>query len=292
MLMFRQRRQTVIVAVVYQPERGFFVHFHEKWRGYTFPLRRRHPTDFEEAYAAREALRAAVGRPLHHAEARPLEYLPVVGVSQRTDREVLYQYQAFEVEPNEPLPDGGLGCRHGFLTLDALLQADLVTWTTKALVGELLGNQQVAVAVVCRPGPDGCEFLMIRSASYRGYFPPASRLKTDVSPRAEARQAVERETGYHGRSTPGQPLTVKDVHFSPRFQCDRQFVFHVVPVVLPALDLSGVPNELEHQLQRTGVLWRWVSEAELADPPGNGLSPTVAAIREALLQAARQAGCP
>jgi hypothetical protein len=282
--MFWQRMQAVIVAVVYEPERGFFVSFNEKWQGYGFPMRKRRPTDYDEAFTAREALREAVGLRLPRAEARPLEYVAYRGASGRTGRETLYLYQAYEVDPNERLPAGGLGSRHGFLSCEDLVTADLVTWSTKVIVKELMENQEVALAVICRRGAGGREFLMVRSARYGGYFFPASRLKTDSRPTWEAVEAVRRETGYFAPMKCGTPRAVEDVHVSPRFGCPRRYVFHIVPVLLPAVDLSAAPNRLEEGLGRTEALWRWVGEAELADPAGNDLSPTVVAVVDAAVR--------
>jgi hypothetical protein len=288
--MFRQRRQPVIVAVVFDPDRGFFVSFNEKWQGYTFPMRKRRPTDYEEAFTAREALREAVNLRLSRAEAKPLEYVEHRGVSGRTGREVVYQYQAFEIDPNESLPSGGLGSRHGFLGREELLEADMVTWSTRLILRELLENQQVAAAVICRRGDSGREFLMVRSASYRGYFFPAARLKTASEPRWVAVEAVRQDTGFP-RMTPGDAVVARDVHDSPRFGCERTFVFHMVPVRPAGVDLSAAPHAFEECLRRTGVPWRWVGEDELADPARNGLSPTVAAVHEAAARAADQV-CP
>jgi 8-oxo-dGTP pyrophosphatase MutT (NUDIX family) len=286
--MLWRRTQEVIVAVVYDPERGFLLTFNDRWGAYTFPMRKRRPTDHDEAFTAREALREALGVRLPRAEARPLEYVEYRGTSARTGREAIYLYQAFEVDPNESLPPGGFGCRHGFLSPEALVSADQVSWSTKVIVKELMENQEVALAVLCRPGASGHEFLMVRSASYGGYFFPASRLKTKDPPVWEAVEAVRRETRYFAPIRCGTPIAVPDVHFSPRFGRPRRFVFHVVPVRLPAVDLSTSPNRLEEGLRRAEALWHWVDAAEFADPAAYDLSPTVTAVREAVLRACEQ----
>ncbi len=283
--MFWQRTRDVIAAVVYDSDRGFLLAYNEKWGAYAFPMRKRRPTDHDEAFTAREALREALGLPLPRADAKPLEHVEVRGTSWRTEREGLYRYQAFEVDPGEALPAGGFGRRHGFLRTDDLVRADLVSWSTKLIIKELMENQEVALGVLCRPGAAGREFLMVRSAPYRGYFFPAARLRTNDPPLWEAVSALRGDTGYFAPIRCGAAEVVPDVHFSPRFDCPRRFVFHVVPVALPAVDLSASPNALEESLRRTGVLWRWVEEAELADPSRNGLSQTIAAVREAVLRA-------
>jgi hypothetical protein len=290
--MLWQRRQPVIVAVVFEPDRGFFVTFNDKWQGYAFPMRKRRPTDAGDDFTAREALRDAVNLRLPRAEAKPLEYVEHRGTSGRTGRDTVYQYQAFEVDPRESLPAGGLGSRHGFLGREQLLEADMVTWSTKRILQELLDNQEVAAAVICRPGASGREFLMVRSANYRGYFFPAARFKTASRPAWSAVEAVRHDTGFFGPMSCGEAVAVRDVHDSPRFQCQRGFVFHLVPVRLAGVDLSAAPNRLEESLLRTGVLWRWVEEDELATPALNGLSPTVASLREAAARACDQSGPP
>jgi hypothetical protein len=286
--MWWQRTQAVVVAVVFDPDRGFLLDFNERWGAYAFPMRKRRPTDHDEAFTAREALRDALGLPLPRAEARPLEFVEHRGSSWRTGREAVYRYQAFDVDPGEALPAGGFGRRHGFLGPEDLVGADLVSWSTKVIVKELMENQEVALAVVCRQGSAGREFLMVRSASYRGYFFPASRMKADEPPTWEAVAALRRESGYFAPIRCGDPEAVPDVHFSPRFGRPRRFVFHAVPVRLPALDLSASPSPLEESLRRTGVLWRWVEDAELDDPARHGLSPTVAAVREAARRACQE----
>src|SRR5207302_587080 len=104
-----------------------------------------------------------VRRPLPRAEARPLLFLAVGDhASGRTGRAARYRYQTFEIDPNEDLTTlapAGFGCRTGFLTFAQAAEADLLTWSTRSILAQFLGHQQVAVAVVLRPGS---ECLMIR----------------------------------------------------------------------------------------------------------------------------------
>lgn len=285
----RQRVVHMVVAVVYQPDCGFFVSFNDKWGGYAFPMRKRRPTDLEGAGTALEALRDAVRRPLPRAEARPLEYLEWRQKSGRTGLDTYYCYQAFEVEPNEALPGGELGSRHGFLSYEQLQAVDrVVTRPTRALSAELMDNQHVALAVITRPGPSGREYLMIRNARYQGYFLPASRIKTDTDARSEAVAAARRETGYLTPVAHGPALGVEDTHFSPRFQRPRRFVYHPVAIVLPGLDLTVSPNELERSLARTEAVWQWFAEEQLADPRAHDLSEALDTVRDAVIQAGHQ----
>jgi hypothetical protein len=273
------RQQQVLVAVVFDPQQGFFVSFNDKWGGYAFPMRKPRSNE-EKDVTVLGALREAVQRPLPRAVARPLEFLEYRRNSGRTGKDTWYFYQAYEIEPGEPLPGGGgFATRHGFLSYEQLRSAEFaVTWSTRALARELMEHQQVGVAIISRAGPTGREYLMIYSTSYKGYFFPASRRKTEAAPVAEVEEAVRRETGYTGPLTMGQPRRTEDRHFSPRFGRERRFVFHAVPVTPTAVNLTSANNALAASLRRSGICWRWVSEAELADPGANGLSPTVTAI--------------
>jgi hypothetical protein len=136
-------------------------------------------------------------------------------------------------------------------------------------------HQQVAVAVISRRGPAGREYLMIHNERSCGYFFPASRRKTDEPPTSEALEAVRRDTGYRGPLTGGTVRVGEDRRFSQRFGRERRFVYHAVAVNLPGVDLNASPSPLEESLQRGGVAWRWVSEAELANPGEHGLSASV-----------------
>ncbi len=278
-----EQRQ-VVVAVVFDPAQGFFVSFNEKWSGYAFPMRKRREGEPGDVTAL-SALRDAVGLALPRATASPLEYLEYRRNSSRTGRDTWYFYQAYEVSPGEPLPAGDLAARRGFLSYEQLLAPErIVTWSTRALAHELMEHQQVAVAVISRQGSAGREYLMVRNERQGGYFFPASRRKTDEQPTSEALEAVRRDTGYQGPLAGSAARTGEDRRFSQRFGRERRFVYHVVPVTLPGIDLAASPGAVEQGLQRIGACWRWVSEAELASPAEHGLSPSVAAILPLLVR--------
>jgi hypothetical protein len=189
-------------------------------------------------------------------------------------------------EGPEPAP-GAKGTGSGLT-----VPADLVTWSNQRIVEELIGNQRVAVAALCRRGVAGPEFLMNRNANYGGYFPIAARCRRDAAPMFEVREAIRQDTGYRPLVYPGTPVRVENRHFSPRFQCERRFVYSIFPVKLPAhVNLAEPHNELEQCLARVGDLWHWVPAAALHDPAANDLSPTIPGIREALMQIATQSGC-
>src|SRR5947209_3971574 len=88
----------VAVAVVFEPERGFFLTYHPHWHGYTFPMRKQRQTDVSLAQGALEALREATALPLRGATAQPLVTLEVEGASQRTGQPTLYHYHVFQID--------------------------------------------------------------------------------------------------------------------------------------------------------------------------------------------------
>jgi hypothetical protein len=319
--MRNRRLLDVAVAVVFEPDRGFFLTYNPSWHGYSFPMRRRRLTDADLGHGALEALRDATDLPLRGAVVRPLVYLEVDGESQRTGEPTRYRYHVFHVDPPGLLsaevgPDG-FARQRGFLKPHEIVPPtsnsasphpaagagktssatpappapNLVTRSTRRIVEELIGNQQVAVAVICRRGVGGPEFLMNRNAGYGGYFPIASRCRTEGLPDFEVRQAVLADLGYRWQVQVGEPVGVEERHFSPRFQCERHFVHSLFPVTLPGVDLAPSSKELDHWLDRSGLFWHWVAAAELDAPGANGLSPTIAKIRDGLRQVARQSGC-
>jgi hypothetical protein len=209
-------------------------------------------------------------------------YLEVDGESQRTGEPTRYRYHVFQVEPP------GAGKTPSGVPAPG---PNLVTWSTRRIVEELIGNQQVAVAVICRRGVAGPEFLMNRNTNYGGYFPIASRCRTEGLPSFEVRQAVLADLGYRWQVQVGEPVVVEERHVSSRFQCERHFVHSLFPVSLPGVDLAASSKELDHWLDRSGLSWRWVAAADLDAPEANGLSPTIAMIRDALRKVANQSGC-
>lgn len=318
--MFSRRTLDVGVAVVFEPSWGFFLGYNPRWHGYTFPMRKRRMTDVDLGHTALEALREATDLPLRGATYRPLVALEIEGESHGTGKRTRYRYHAFEIDPpvllSAEIAPHGFGCRRGFLKPDQIappaldgsthsaaastesgavvmapLGADLVTWSTRRLVEELVGNQRVALAVICRRGAEGPEFLMSRNASYGGYFPIAGRCRTEAQPGYEVREAIRADIGYPRRPHVGGPLVREERHFSPRFQCERHFVHTLFPVTFPGVDLHDQNSELNYWLERSGLLWRWVAVDELENPAANDLSPTIANIRDGLRQIARQIGC-
>jgi hypothetical protein len=278
--MWWMRNQAVVATVVYEEGRGFFVGFNDRWRAYALPMKRMRETDLSVERTAIRALSECVGLPLPHAEAKPLEFIELDGRSERTGGRTHYAYQVCEVDPGSPLPFGDLASRWGYLPFEDLLNADLVSWSTKLLLTGIMENQDVALAVITRGNAQTREYLMVGSANY-GLFFPASRLKTDATPVKAAVAAVRDDTGYQGKIEIGAMQPVQDRHFSPRFNQQRRFVFYVCGV-----KLGGSPDALEKAIRRRGARWRWVTEAELHDPAANGLSPTVDEVRPAVLQVA------
>lgn len=295
--LFGQPTRLLAVAVAFDPDHGFFLSFNPRWKGYAFPMRKvAAEDDALMSAAALDALREAAELPLAGASAKPLTYLRVQGVSGRTGARTVYRMHVYEVDMPLPLsmevPTRGFACRRGFLRPEGFATADLLSWNTRAVVGELLDNQEVALAVICRRGPAGAEFLMLRYPNYGGYFPPASRIRTDVEARYEAQKALRQDTGYRARVTAGETVEARDEHFSPRYDCRRTFVFHLVQLALSdRIDLNDADNAFEERMAQAGVLYRWVPASDLANPGVNGLSPTVKAIGPQLLALAGRAGC-
>ena len=274
--MVSHRILDVAVAIVFEPDWGFFLAYNPHWHGYTFPMRKRRMTDVSLAHGALEALREATDLPLRGATVHPLASLEIEEESRRTGTLTRYRYHIFQVDPaivlSTEVAPHGFACQRGFLKpqhiappapdsssaqttagarkassgLPAALGADLVTWSSRRIVEELIGNQRVAVAAICRRGVEGTEFLMNRNANYGGYFPIAARCRSDASPNFEVRQAVPADTAYQRRIAVGEPVVVEERHFSPRFQCERHFVHSLFPVTLPGVDLGRSGNDLDY----------------------------------------------
>jgi hypothetical protein len=98
--MFDRRQIDVSVAVVFEPEWGFFLSYNRHWHGYAFPMRKRRFTDPDQASGALAALRDATELPLRGAIVTPLVSVEVQGESQRTGKPTLYRYHAFDVQPS------------------------------------------------------------------------------------------------------------------------------------------------------------------------------------------------
>lgn len=282
----RVRTVDVAVAVYFAgPEVGFLLAFNPKWKGYAFPSRRIRDTDASPAFAALEAFRDAVGLPQRGATAEPLFYSEVKRESQRTGQLTNYRYHVFQIQPSGgaalDVPTGA-ACRLLYLPVGGFATADLVTWTARHVIGELVENQNVAVAVVVREGRAGREYLMVQPRHYGGAFPVASRIRADVSARFQAREGFRTDTGYQPATVAGEPVVVTDRHHSPRFGCDRQFVYHLVRLELPGVDLHDPNGPLAEAMRARECLGRWVPDADLDDPAANGLSETIGPIRGAL----------
>lgn len=291
------RTLDIAVAVVYEPSHGFLLSFNARWKGYSFPMRQRRATDADLASGALLALREAVSHPLPRAQATPLVFVETEGTSQGTGEETIYRYHAFDIDPvadlyREAAPHG-FGCRNGFLPLKAItpvipgtspelatLPADLVTWSTRRIVEELLGNQEVGVAVIRRQTPGGMEYLMRRYPGYGGYFFIAARRRQEANVKFEVRQAIQTDLGYLSRVTLGDPVLVTEIQPSPRFESERRFVFHLFDVSLPGVDLLADDSALTQAIEKSGRMWRWVHESEMDSPLDHGLSPTVEALRQ------------
>jgi hypothetical protein len=283
------RPKRVVVAVVYDGERrAFFLVHNARWGGYALPTRPWRPEGLADPVRFRavceqtalEALAEDLGRPLPDAEPLWIDHLEVPGRSGRTGRRGLYVYDLVTVAPGEPLPAGGLAAPCGFLALDAALKSPLVTWTTQQVLRRLVGEQRVALGVVCRQGEGGREYLTTLSR-HGGYFFPAARLRDYLTPI----QALVGEFRLKTRFLGGirvEECAIVELDQQTRHLGERHYFFHVCRVTFPGLDLTAPNNALEDALARAGILCRWVSEGQVANPP-DWLSPTVTGLRKAVL---------
>src|SRR5262249_23440809 len=129
------------------------------------------------------------------------------------------------------------GDRARFEDYQSLQAADDVTWTSKEVAAAVLAEQEVAVAVVTRPGREQTEYLVLWNDRYEGYFFPAGRVTQEFRPAVVASAVVRAELGYTGEIVPDLRAEVPEFHFSPRWGRPRAYRFHVVAVDLPGRDL-------------------------------------------------------
>jgi hypothetical protein len=271
----------VVAAVVHNAAHQFFVAYSPRWSQYAVPMRKPKPGE-SLSEVARRAVEDHCPHPLGEVTAAPLECVSRFGWSRGAGENTFYNYHVFEVVPQHHLPAGQLASWCGFLAYDALLDSSLVTASTKDIARALMENQQVSVAVVCRPGASGTEFLLVQKVRYQGFFFPATRRKTDDDPGELALAAVQADTGYLGRVRLLDTLTpdVDVEQYSPRYQRQRHFRFHLRRIEFPELDLQQPGNPLEAGMASEGVTWRWLTAEQLADTTGFQLSPTVDLLRQ------------
>jgi hypothetical protein len=301
------RLQPVNVAVVYDQERGFFLGFNPKWGCYTFPMTKMREDELHPDRAALRALEEHVGERLPGAIVRKLLYTEAKGVSRRTGKKAQYFYQVYEITPgarfdnalglaDDAAPDGtepavpsGFGCRQGFIPYKKAMASDLVSWSTKQILLELMENQQVALAIITKTPPGApTQVLLTSEGGGEPYFFPVKRIKEDTTPDAVVVSMI-RDVGADFELDPGCPVRVRACgqfrcrQTRPRFNQQRRYVFHLCRVGLPSIDLDIPGNALEHALTQAGIASKWCLKEDLWNITGNHLSTTVQQVRDAIV---------
>jgi 8-oxo-dGTP pyrophosphatase MutT (NUDIX family) len=281
----RMLQKRVVVAMVQDSQGWFLVHYNSRWGGYSFSM-----ADLEEGAdvlgsAAIRALEDDLGYKLPNARAQELEYLRRGGRSSRTGEETLYEYWLYQVDPGQPLDlsvaSQGNSNPPLFVSFGKLTNRTDLTWSAVDIIRELVETQEAVLTVVPRPGEHQTEFLVTWNENYGGYFFPTQRIKTENKPDTVARATVRSDLGYRGPVHPVWRGEVPNVHFSNRFQRDRQFRFHVCEVELPEVDLHQPSGILEQALNRRQIRFLWVGADRLGDP-SIPFSPTMAAVASAV----------
>lgn len=275
------REQNVVVAVVQAGPGRFLIVFNRRWGGFSFPMTVLPDGENPTGPLAVQALARDLRCSLPNATASQFARVRLVGPSQRTGEDTLYQFFLFTVDPGQPLdlsavPVWSERQRPTIAPAADLLTRTDVTWTVPALVREFVENQEAALAVVTRAGDDGPEFLLVHNDRFDGYFFPVRRVRSDAAAGPTAVGAVRTDTGYTGDAVPEYLGEALAVQHSPRFGVDRQYRFHVCAVTLPDVDLHRPGGPLEQALR--GRDFVWLSAAQLSRPPVV-LSPTMAHVR-------------
>jgi 8-oxo-dGTP pyrophosphatase MutT (NUDIX family) len=277
------RERNVVVAIVQAGPGRFLIVFNHNWGGFSFPMTVLPDGENPIRDHAVQALVHDLGFPLPHATAELFARVRLVGPSQSTGEDTLYQFFLFEVNPGQPLDLAAAPAHRRaqfFDQADRHTRRDL-TWTFPDLLREFVDAQEVALAVVTRPGADGPEFLLVHNERFGGYFFPVRRIRSDAGAEPTAVGAVRTDTGYTGPAVPTYLGEALAVQHSPRFDLERQYRFHVCAVALPHVDLSRHQNGLERAL--SGRQSVWLSADGLRNPPaGVTLSPTMPLVRVAV----------
>ena len=277
------REVQVAAAITTDPVQRFLLTYNPKWKGYAFPMREFNPDTDVLTREAIGALEDDLGVRLPSATATEEDYLGGFGASGRSGEDALYRYWAIDVDPGQPLdlaaakaPDGHTPF---FADLPMIESRDDVTWSTKQIARHLVETQEVSMAVVVREGKDGPEYLLVWNDNYRGYFFPSARVRSEFKPDAAARRAVRSDLGYRGEVVCTWKAEVADIHYSNRYQRDRQYRFHICMAKLPGLDLTEACNGLETTMHNVNRRRLWQPDggklSSLASPTLAALWPTV-----------------
>jgi hypothetical protein len=274
MLGFGKEKRQVVAAVAYDEHlKSYTLVFNPKWVGYSFPTKSwpdvRVSDDVQYRRICEETALSAfeedLRRPFPDAQAIWVDFLEIEGTSGRTGKRTRYSYDIVWVGPGETLPAGGFGEFAGALTREQILgNRHVVTWSTRAILRELLEQQQAAVGVICRQHNGQREYLLTLNR-YGRYFFPSKRLRRSVSPWRALVSEFRESADFNGRIDPGTParaaMTQTTAHLG-----DRDYLFHIYPMKLPDVDLSAKNNNLEVALAKVGIVARWFGEDELKHP--------------------------
>jgi ryanodine receptor 2 len=290
------RHKTVAVAVIYDKEHGFLLWNNKRWGGYAFPMRHLEPGD-DPAQAALTALSDPdFPLSLPNATASPIECSGAFGFSEGAKQDTYYDYHVIEIRPARPLDPATLDPELRFFRYENLQAATNVTWSTRVIATSLVEAQEVVVAVICRRGPSGVEFLLVHNRSY-GYFFPAIRRKTHSPLEDMAVQAVRFDTSYGGPLAAKFCREVANIHPSTRFGArERRYRFYLCCVMLeeanpaePGNALAKALDDLQAAKKNAGQqfgergYWGWFTLDELHRHPG--LSSDVADLLPAVAEA-------
>jgi 8-oxo-dGTP pyrophosphatase MutT (NUDIX family) len=273
-----------------------------KWQNLrAIPTRQVDDPDSESlGNAALAAAREDLGLPLPNATFTPLGYLGTAGLSGRTGETTQYQYWAFNVQPGE-----NLNLPQGLATLasaDEIAAATDVTWSTQHVVHAVFQNQEVALAIITRPGRTQTEYLVLWNDNYEGFFFPAARVTAEFTPATVAQSIVRAELGYNGPVKLTERAEVPSFQFSPRWGHERAYRFHIVSVEFTPrhdefVDLHRPLGPMDSMLQAAearrarpdlpdGWSYRWLTADQLrSPPPGVQFTQTMSGVLPTLLSA-------
>jgi 8-oxo-dGTP pyrophosphatase MutT (NUDIX family) len=285
--------RAVVCALIVDADQKILLIRNPRWQNLrAIPTRQVDPDSESLGLAALAAAREDLGLPLPKATFTPLGYLGTAGLSGRTGETTQYQYWAFNVQPGEDLK-----LPHGLATLataDEIAAATDVTWSTQDIVHAIFQNQEVAVAVVTRPGRTQTEYLVLWNDNYEGFFFPAARVTAEFTPTSVAQSVIRAELGYNGAVKTSERAEVQDIQFSPRWGHERAYRFHIVSVEFTPrsdeiVDLHRPLGPMDAMLRaaetrRTrgydeppaGWSYRWLTADELRSPaPGMQFTQTM-----------------
>lgn len=292
------RHVDVEVAIVQDEKKRFYVAYNEKWRGYSFPMSKLRGSDQRAGAGALRALQEATTVPLGDCQIDPLREMDRRGISARTRGRTIYHYYPYEIEPARMPLDGGFASRGGYLTYDELMASEMVTWSAREIAQGLVEKQEAAIAIVSRWREDERYYLLFWHGGHRNLFFPVARLRADFdTPRCAAVEAIRADTGYQGLILVERVTRAEGIQRSPRYQRERDYLFHVCKVELPAAREIGwdqPKNPFYYFLNKREAIPYWFSQTEIQqaiDQNGledRGLSPTVTMIWDAVLSLEQQ----